>query len=145
LTKPASTPWVVLKFGGTSVSGRPQWQVIAGLVRARRARGSRVLLVCSAISGVTDDLAALADDPASEVKITALLERHHRLAHELGVAETGYLQQAEATIRRCANELAAAENPREEYAVRAELLGLGEWLSTRIGAESSDSSRQSAG
>ena len=132
---PSTTPWVVLKFGGTSVSGRPQWQVIAGLVQARRTRGARVLLVCSAVSGVTNDLAALADDPASEVKITALLQRHRRLAGELGVTETGCLQLAEATIRRCAHELAAAKSPGEEYAVRAELLGMGEWLSTRIGAE----------
>ena len=50
----APTSWVVLKFGGTSVAGRAQWDIIAGLARERQADGFRVLLVCSAIAGVTN-------------------------------------------------------------------------------------------
>jgi diaminopimelate decarboxylase/aspartate kinase len=55
--------WIVMKFGGTSVAGRSQWETIASLVRARQAEGWRVLLVCSAVAGVTNRLMALADDP----------------------------------------------------------------------------------
>jgi len=41
--------WLVLKFGGTSVSGRPQWETIASLAGQRIDDGNRVLLVCSAV------------------------------------------------------------------------------------------------
>ena len=51
--------WLVLKFGGTSVSGRQQWETIASLAKHRLDGGYRVLLVCSAVSGVTNALQAL--------------------------------------------------------------------------------------
>ncbi|MGH6819840.1 MAG: hypothetical protein ACREDU_03140, partial [Methylocella sp.] len=125
--------WAVLKFGGTSVSGRPQWEAIARLVRARWEQGWRVVLVCSAVTGVTDDLSALADEPASGTKAEAVLERHRRLAAELGVPETGWLCAAAKVIHRCRSALEEGTNDEEKYAARAELLGQGEWLSTRIG------------
>lgn len=122
--------WVVLKFGGTSVSGRPQWEVIARLLMDRLEQGHRVLLVCSAVAGVTNDLTALADEPGSEEKLTRLLDRHRQLATDLGVDEAGWLDQAETTLRRCVSVLTRGE----DYRARAELLSVGEWLSTRIGA-----------
>jgi len=51
--------WIVLKFGGTSVSSLANWRNIAHVVRLRRATGARVLLVHSALSGVTDRLEEL--------------------------------------------------------------------------------------
>ena len=47
------SPWVVLKFGGTSVSSRKSWDTIARIIRARRAGGERVCVVCSAASGTS--------------------------------------------------------------------------------------------
>ena len=41
----APSDWIVLKFGGTSVSTRARWDNIVGLVRARQAEGARVLVV----------------------------------------------------------------------------------------------------
>ena len=52
------TGWIVLKFGGTSVSSRDNWNNIAGVVARRRAAGARVLIVHSAISGITDPVAS---------------------------------------------------------------------------------------
>ncbi len=57
----AAAEWIVLKFGGTSVSSRANWLNIAEVVRARRASGARVLIVHSALSGVTDRLEQLLD------------------------------------------------------------------------------------
>lgn len=125
-----NTKWMVLKFGGTSVSGLPQWTAIAALMLQRLSAGHRVLLVCSAVAGVTNALSALAGEPGSEEKLAAVLERHRQLAAELGVAATHWLEQAESVLRRCAGALAAADN----YPAQAELLATGEWLSTRIGA-----------
>src|SRR5665213_627987 len=51
--------WVVLKFGGTSVSNLANWRNIAAVVRSRLAAGTRVLVVHSAISGITDRLETL--------------------------------------------------------------------------------------
>lgn len=49
--------WVVLKFGGTSVSSIDKWQVIIGVVNSRIKQGFKVLLVHSAAQGLTDLLA----------------------------------------------------------------------------------------
>src|SRR5690606_4452869 len=63
--------WVVLKFGGTSVSSRARWDTIATLAQARRAEGKRVLVVVSALSGVTNALQALIDAAAPTAASTA--------------------------------------------------------------------------
>jgi diaminopimelate decarboxylase/aspartate kinase len=54
-----SLPWIVLKFGGTSVSSEPNWRHICEIVQQRRSNGVRVLIVHSALSGVTDRLEKL--------------------------------------------------------------------------------------
>lgn len=53
--------WVVLKFGGTSVSNERNWRSIAATCRERLATGARVLVVHSAVTGVTDRLEKLLD------------------------------------------------------------------------------------
>ena len=54
-----SEGWVVLKFGGTSVSSVANWHNIAGVLRDRMAANFRPVVVHSAMSGVTDRLEAL--------------------------------------------------------------------------------------
>ena len=53
-TSDATTPWVVLKFGGTSVSTAPRWDVITNRAKDLVREGKRVLIVVSAVSGVTN-------------------------------------------------------------------------------------------
>ena len=55
----AAAEWIVLKFGGTSVASLPNWRNIAHVVRERRVGGARILVVHSALSGVTDRLEKL--------------------------------------------------------------------------------------
>src|SRR5690606_41437255 len=50
-TIPESARWIVLKFGGTSVSQRERWDTIGRLAASRAAGGRRVLVVVSALSG----------------------------------------------------------------------------------------------
>lgn len=119
----------MLKFGGTSVAGRPQWESILSLVQARRTQGFRVLLVCSAVSGVTDHLTRLADSPESAGLVPELLEIHRTLGLELGVDESRWLPDAESLISESIT--AIAHDPTPPF--RAALLAMGEWLSTRIG------------
>ena len=124
-----SENWVVLKFGGTSVAGRKQWDTIASIVQARLSEGFRVLLVCSAVAGVTNQLNALAYQPGSAQRRQELLDVHLKLGRELGVGEGQWLEDAEQQLDRCLRDLEHDPGPRH----RAALLALGEWISTRMG------------
>jgi diaminopimelate decarboxylase/aspartate kinase len=122
--------WIVLKFGGTSVAGRSQWETIAALARARQAEGARVLLVCSAVAGVTNRLAALAATPDSQPLLAELLEIHRELSRQLEVAERHWLPAAEARLEKCLQNLGKEAHPSSQAA----LLAMGEWICTRIAA-----------
>jgi len=119
-----------MKFGGTSVSGLPQWNAIASLLQQRLSAGYRVLLVCSAVAGVTNALSALVQDPESEDKLEAVLQRHRQLASELGVMAGDWLEEAEKILRRSIHALVEGAG----FAAQTEIMAMGEWLSTRIGA-----------
>ncbi|MEJ8568901.1 aspartate kinase [Elongatibacter sediminis] len=122
--------WIILKFGGTSVAGRPQWETIARLAAQRREAGFRVLLVCSAASGVTSALSALADNPGDTGALADIDLRHRRLARELEVDAEACLAEAQKRIRAALGRLADGDS----LAPRADLLATGEWLSTQLGA-----------
>lgn len=83
-----SSPWVVLKFGGTSVSSLARWLLIRGIARQRLEAGERVLLVCSALAGVSNllvEAAARAPRGEHEPVLAQILARHRAFAEELGV------------------------------------------------------------
>lgn len=129
-TDPSAT-WVVLKFGGTSVAGPEQWEAIARLAAARADTGRRVLLVCSALAGITDALQELVDSPAEPSDpILDILQRHEELARGLRVASQDLLDDARQFLHHEHEALHANHHP----AHQAALLGIGERLSTRIGA-----------
>ena len=59
MTAGVQASWIVLKFGGTSVSTLANWRNIAAVVARRRADGAQILIVHSAVSGITDRLERL--------------------------------------------------------------------------------------
>ena len=77
--------WIVLKFGGTSVSRRHRWDTIGRLAKRRaQEHDARVLVVVSALSGVTNELTAIADGAADpDARVAALIERHRAFVTEL--------------------------------------------------------------
>jgi diaminopimelate decarboxylase/aspartate kinase len=128
-------PWIVLKFGGTSVSKRHRWDTIGRLAAQRRGEGARVLLVVSAVSGVTNALQAIIDGHADAAGVqaaaAALEQKHREFARELGVdpdVVIGDLLQGLAALALDPRRAAA------ELTWQAELLSLGELLSSRLGA-----------
>lgn len=129
-------PWVVLKFGGTSVASRERWDTIADLVRSRRGEGLRPLVVCSAVAGVTNALEQLLHDAAAGRPGRALDEvrdRHLALGAELGVPSAQALIGPELDrVGRLAAGVAllGEASPR----VQAQVLAAGELLATRLGA-----------
>lgn len=124
-----SEKWLVLKFGGSSVRGPEQWQAIAERVGERRGEGFRVLVVCSAIEGMTDLLEDIARSPAEQALADRFIARHEEFADALGINGREWLGKA---ARRLSAHRAALDTDSSPARV-AELLALGEWLSTRLG------------
>src|ERR1700683_592001 len=101
----ASAAWIVLKFGGSSVSSLPNWNNIASVAAERAAGGARGLIVHSAITGVTDRLERLLDaaiGQAPEEELQAIEECHRRLASELAIPLGAEVERALAALREIA-------------------------------------------
>lgn len=128
--------WVVLKFGGTSVSNRPNWERIAAVVRARLAAGARVLVVHSALSGITDrleKLLAAALDGQYDSVLAGIEIRHRDLAAELGLTVGERLSAHLAELRQVAAGVALMGEASDR--VRARVMAIGELMATDIGAQ----------
>jgi diaminopimelate decarboxylase/aspartate kinase len=131
----ASTRWVVLKFGGTSVSSRSNWDQIAGILRDRQAEGQRTLVVQSAISGMTDALGELLEHAQagnSAGQLEGIARRHRELARELGVDASPLLDERLESLRNAADGIALLGEASD--AVRARVLAQGELMATALGA-----------
>lgn len=131
---PSRDDWIVLKFGGTSVSRRHRWDNIGRLMQVRaQDEDCRILVVVSALSGVTNQLQALVDGrqdaAAVAAGVQALRERHLAYCGELGIsteaieARLAALDQLRQDPRRASDDLGWA----------AEMLGQGELLSSTLG------------
>ena len=134
MTVAAETPFVVLKFGGTSVARAERWKVIASLVDDRCAAGLKPVLVCSALSGVSDQLIQLIDDALDgrhRAGLDALRQTHQTLADALGVALPEAVSAQLAFLSRMAEgvHLVGEVSPR----LRARVLACGELMSTALG------------
>ncbi|MGY0650557.1 bifunctional aspartate kinase/diaminopimelate decarboxylase [Luteimonas sp. A537] len=124
--------WIVLKFGGTSVSQRERWDTIGRLSASRAADGRRVLVVVSALSGVTNELTAIADGAVdARVRLHDLVERHRAFAVALGLDPDAAVGARLDALRTLVAEPRAASRP---LAWQAELLAQGELLSSTLGA-----------
>lgn len=132
-TLPPDDRWIVLKFGGTSVSRRLRWDTIGKLACERAGTGNaRVLVVVSALSGVTNQLQAIADGAAdSAARVTALHERHRTFAQELDLDADAVLDARLATLHRLLTDARAAQRT---FDWQAEMLAQGELLSSTLGA-----------
>ena len=124
-------PWVVLKFGGTSVATVERWRTILQLAAARRAEGMRVLVVVSALSGVTDALKSLCRCPPAEraQALDELVGRHRGLAGQMRLADAAEMERWLASLR---NVLAAPAPGRLPW--QAAVQAHGELLSSALGA-----------
>ena len=134
---------LVMKFGGTSVKDAAAIRRLAAHVAARRER--RPVVVVSALSGVTDELVALARDACAGVtqaelapRVDALLARHsaegarlldgelrERLARTLEAARSGLVAVLEMM----------AAHPGTRRPLGDEVLSWGERLSSVLVAE----------
>ena len=131
--------WVVLKFGGTSVSQRERWDAIGARIRACRAEGMRVLVVVSALSGTTNALQAMADGRSGRTQLRsgaeAIAQRHREFCLVLGLGSADCIASplAELTALAADPDADAAVDSEAGLRWEARLLALGEQFSSAIG------------
>jgi diaminopimelate decarboxylase/aspartate kinase len=128
--------WVVHKFGGTSVASPASWETIREAIANTRAEGRRPLVVCSALSGISDRLdellAARDRGRSGRDQLVEIAERHHEFAAALGIDGSDLVEDRVRTIER----RLAASPPGQEVPppIRAEVMAAGELLLTGLAA-----------
>ena len=127
-----ATRWLVLKFGGTSVSRRNRWDTIGRIAGKRMAdEGVRVLVVVSALSGVTNELLAVCNGDDIHARVAALVERHQTFCAELDLDPAVVLGARLDALQALATDPRAAGLTLDW---QAEVLAQGELLSSTLGA-----------
>ncbi len=134
-TEIAASRWVVMKFGGTSVSSAENWQTIARLVRNRLDDGLRPVVVHSALAGVSNRLDKSLQEAASGTRteeLEAIRAQHYDLAKALGVDGPKLL---DVNLHELEQLIAGVRLVREvSVRVRVRVMALGEIMATRLGA-----------
>ncbi|RCS31343.1 bifunctional aspartate kinase/diaminopimelate decarboxylase [Rhodanobacter denitrificans] len=123
-----------MKFGGTSVATLPRWQNIRELVASRRAEGARVLVVVSALTGITDALKQLCGEGEQDKRKAAagaIAQRHYDLLEHMQLALPDTLG---SRLSDLAGLAANGPAPRGELAWQAQVQAHGELMSSALGA-----------
>ena len=126
--------WVVMKFGGRSVSTAENWERIAGLLKDRQAEGVTPMVCHSALVGVSNALIALLDlgvaGAATDEPLARIVEQHRSLAADLGV-DAGVADEVFAVVEQLVSgvKLVGEVSPR----VHARVLASGELAATKLG------------
>lgn len=123
---------MVAKFGGTSVATPAGWKTIAKVVARHRETHDRVVLVCSAVAGVTNRLTKVADAIANGEDHQTILDEirdlHRGLAAGLGIDADALLAEEERHLLD-ACQAGGSLGPQH----RAQILAFGELASTLLG------------
>ena len=123
-----------MKFGGTSVATLPRWQNIRELVASRRAEGARVVVVVSALTGITDALKHLCtqDDKGKRIEAAkAIAQRHYDLLDHMQLAVPDTLASRLSELAKLAQDGPVTLG---ELAWSALVQAQGELMSSSLGA-----------
>ncbi len=125
-------PWLVMKFGGSSVASPEGWGHLAAHAKTAAESGYNVAVVVSALRGVTDllqDFSQKCQPESLDATFREIAERHRELVTGLELPSDcldGELDQLRQHLRACASAPGDA-------ATAASLLGMGEILSSKLG------------
>jgi len=127
--------WVVIKFGGTSVSTGENWRHIVTIVKRHLQASHKVLIVCSAITQVSNKLEALLKAALENKHVNAIEELaviHQKLCDSLGIDFTHHLGPHFTRLSHLAEgvSLIGEVSPR----IRAQVMAYGELMLTLMGA-----------
>ena len=137
---------LVLKFGGTSVEDAVAFERVAAIVSARAHAGTRLVVVVSALSRMTDALLTAVTRRSAE-GLSPLIERHRAIAAALLPREhvSGFERELEAASAEIARLLERVRRePDDEAALRDEVVSYGERLSSSLLARVLAESQQPA-
>ncbi|NVK86590.1 MAG: bifunctional aspartate kinase/diaminopimelate decarboxylase [Gammaproteobacteria bacterium] len=136
----ASANWVVAKFGGTSVSAQLSLNNMAQLVARQRQSKHKVLVVVSALSGVSNRLEQLSQSPEA-VNIDELCDllvlQHRKLLDTLALAPetlasvSTKVEAKIAELKPLHEQLLVDESP-SFYSTQARIMAMGEQFSSLI-------------
>jgi len=135
-----------LKFGGTSVEDAVAFERVAAIVSARAHAGTRLVVVVSALSRMTDALLTAVTRRSAE-GLSPLIERHRAIAAALLPREhvSGFERELEAASAEIARLLERVRRePDDEAALRDEVVSYGERLSSSLLARVLAESQQPA-
>lgn len=127
------TRFVVCKFGGTSVSSRETWENIAGIAQRHIKNGLKPVIVCSALSQVSNKLEKAIESALLGQQHTILsdiLSGYEELANNLNIASTVYDQEAN-DLQQWLEGISLLKEASAK--TRARIMSLGELMLTRIG------------
>lgn len=127
------TSWVVVKFGGTSVSSALRWKNIATIVAQHLAAGRKPFLVCSAPAHVSNMLDTLLEEAVSAKHndlwspLTAI---YRQLANDLEVDQQ-IISEPLADLARLLEGISLIREA--SCRVRAQVMAFGELMLTQLG------------
>ena len=137
----ADSDWVVMKFGGTSVSSANNWARIAAILEARLDAGLRPVIVHSALKGVSNALERILEEAAftdTTAQLEAVRSQHMELAEALGLDGSKLLADM---LHELEQLVAGVRLVREvSVRVRVRVMALGELMATTLGAAYLESS-----
>lgn len=124
---------IITKFGGTSVSSRKNWEHIAAITQNHLSKGMQPIIVCSALSGASNQLekmieAALLNEHQSlEAELT---KQYVQLANDLEV-HASLIEQDLSQLTQWLTGIALLKAAPAK--IKAQVLSLGELMMTRLG------------
>lgn len=130
----SSSPWIVIKLGGVSVSSATHWRNIAAAIGKMQIDGEQILIVQSALSGVTNQLETLlltTDTVQRRKIIDAIAAQHAALAGEMGIPLP---QRIPDLLNELTTLAAAISDKKLSPALMARILAMGELLASELGA-----------
>lgn len=128
--------WHLVKFGGTSVSSRENWDNIVAIIKRKQSKGTRVFVVHSALSTVSNRLEslidyALQDSPELlESQLSQLLDLHKTLIKSLELPKE-MLTDNFSHLKRLLEGVHLLGEASDR--IRAQIMAQGELWSTKIG------------
>jgi diaminopimelate decarboxylase/aspartate kinase len=127
--------WLIMKFGGSSVSTAGNWAIIRDLVRERQDAGYKVVVVHSALMSVSNGLEKVLDAAVSgehEPILRQIFDVHLDLARDLGLDGEAVQGEYMASLEQllAGIRLVRDVSPR----VHVKVMALGELMATSLGA-----------
>ncbi len=125
--------YIVVKFGGTSVSSCETWEKIHEITQQHLKAGLKPVIVCSALSQISNKLEQASDAALLNQHgqlLQDIIQSYHALAADLAVSATLITHEIQA-LEQWLTGIALLKEASPK--IRAQILSLGELMLTRLG------------